>query len=101
MASQGSILVLSGHMLCLAQEIRTFSANWWKEQGCLVNMVSFIKVVMCLWCRLGQVTHMVGDGHNIADFTFVENAVHAHVLAGVFVFSLNTSSAFCSRFSVD
>lgn len=31
--------------------------------------------------KSGKVTHMIGEGHNITDFTFVDNVVHAHILA--------------------
>ncbi len=31
--------------------------------------------------REGEITHTVGDGKNIVDFTYVQNVVHAHVLA--------------------
>lgn len=31
--------------------------------------------------REGDITHFVGDGQNLCDFTFVGNAVHAHLLA--------------------
>jgi len=29
----------------------------------------------------GSITHMVGEGLNVTDFTYVENVVHAHILA--------------------
>jgi len=31
--------------------------------------------------REGKITHMIGEGHNITDFTFIDNVVHAHMLA--------------------
>lgn len=31
--------------------------------------------------RSGDITHMIGEGQNVVDFTFVENAVYAHILA--------------------
>lgn len=31
--------------------------------------------------RKGEVSHVVGEGDNIVDFTYIDNAVHAHVLA--------------------
>jgi sterol-4alpha-carboxylate 3-dehydrogenase (decarboxylating) len=31
--------------------------------------------------RNGEITHVIGDGLNVCDFTYVENAVHAHLLA--------------------
>lgn len=30
--------------------------------------------------REGDITHMIGDGLNVCDFTYVANAVHAHLL---------------------
>jgi len=33
--------------------------------------------------RRGDLTHMIGDGSNVSDFTFVDNAVHAHLLAAL------------------
>jgi len=29
----------------------------------------------------GDITHMIGEGHNVCDFTYVDNVVYAHVLA--------------------
>jgi len=31
--------------------------------------------------REGEITHMIGDGSNVVDFTYVDNAVLAHLLA--------------------
>eukprot|EP01083_Nonionella_stella_P008979 26025_1 len=31
--------------------------------------------------RAGKISHMIGEGHNITDFTYIDNVVHAHVLA--------------------
>ena len=31
--------------------------------------------------RVGQITHRIGDGLNLADFTYIDNVVHAHILA--------------------
>lgn len=31
--------------------------------------------------RAGKITHMIGEGHNITDFTYIDNIVHAHILA--------------------
>lgn len=31
--------------------------------------------------RRGDVTHIIGDGENVTDFTFIDNVVHAHMLA--------------------
>jgi len=31
--------------------------------------------------RAGKITHMIGEGHNITDFTFIDNIVAAHLLA--------------------
>lgn len=31
--------------------------------------------------RDGDITHMIGDGMNVVDFTYIENAVYAHLLA--------------------
>jgi len=31
--------------------------------------------------RTGDITHMIGEGHNVTDFTYVDNVVYAHVLA--------------------
>eukprot|EP00485_Elphidium_margaritaceum_P004237 CAMPEP_0202695694 /NCGR_PEP_ID=MMETSP1385-20130828/9236_1 /ASSEMBLY_ACC=CAM_ASM_000861 /TAXON_ID=933848 /ORGANISM="Elphidium margaritaceum" /LENGTH=377 /DNA_ID=CAMNT_0049351767 /DNA_START=419 /DNA_END=1552 /DNA_ORIENTATION=+ len=31
--------------------------------------------------RAGKITHMIGEGHNITDFTYIDNVVHAHMLA--------------------
>jgi len=31
--------------------------------------------------RRGDITHIIGDGDNVTDFTFVDNVVHAHMLA--------------------
>jgi len=31
--------------------------------------------------RAGKITHMIGEGHNITDFTYIDNVVHAHLLA--------------------
>jgi sterol-4alpha-carboxylate 3-dehydrogenase (decarboxylating) len=31
--------------------------------------------------REGDITHLIGDGANVCDFTYVINAVHAHILA--------------------
>ncbi len=31
--------------------------------------------------REGDITHLIGDGRNVVDFTYVENAVYAHLLA--------------------
>lgn len=30
--------------------------------------------------RSGDITHMVGDGRNVADFTYIDNLVHALLL---------------------
>jgi len=29
----------------------------------------------------GDMTHMIGEGHNVVDFTYVDNVVYAHILA--------------------
>jgi len=29
----------------------------------------------------GQLTHIIGEGHNLGDFTYIDNVVYAHVLA--------------------
>merc|ERR1740123_600860 len=31
--------------------------------------------------RHGKITHMIGEGHNITDFTYIDNVVYAHLLA--------------------
>eukprot|EP01083_Nonionella_stella_P085915 238374_1 len=31
--------------------------------------------------RAGKISHMIGEGHNITDFTYIDNVVHAHMLA--------------------
>eukprot|EP01083_Nonionella_stella_P199676 732015_1 len=31
--------------------------------------------------RAGKISHMIGEGNNITDFTYIDNVVHAHVLA--------------------
>lgn len=38
----------------------------------------------------GVLTHIIGDGRNLADFTFIDNVVYAHYLAAL---NLNPSSA--------
>jgi len=35
---------------------------------------------LVLKAQKGKITHMLGEGHNIADFTFIDNVVHAHLL---------------------
>jgi len=35
---------------------------------------------LVLKAQKGKITHMLGEGHNIADFTYIENVVHAHLL---------------------
>ena len=35
---------------------------------------------LVLKAQKGKITHMIGEGHNIADFTFIDNVVHAHLL---------------------
>merc|ERR1711964_62195 len=36
---------------------------------------------LCRKTQAGEVSHVVGEGDNIVDFTYIDNAVHAHVLA--------------------
>ncbi|ETO14114.1 3beta-hydroxysteroid-dehydrogenase/decarboxylase isoform 2 [Reticulomyxa filosa] len=31
--------------------------------------------------KRGELTHMIGEGHNVTDFTYIDNVVHAHILA--------------------
>lgn len=31
--------------------------------------------------KQGEITHMIGEGHNVVDFTYVDNVVYAHLLA--------------------
>lgn len=43
--------------------------------------------------RAGKITHMIGEGHNITDFTYIDNVVHAHMLAAKGLKSSNAVAA--------
>merc|ERR1711920_1153434 len=43
--------------------------------------------------RHGKITHMIGEGHNITDFTYIDNAVYAHLLAAKSLATTNPTAA--------
>ena len=43
--------------------------------------------------RAGKITHMIGEGHNITDFTYIDNVVHAHILASKHLKQSNATAA--------
>ena len=42
--------------------------------------------------REGEMTHMIGDGSNVVDFTYIDNVILAHVLASEHLVRLTVTS---------
>ena len=48
---------------------------------------------VCEKAREGEMTHMIGDGSNVVDFTYIDNVILAHVLASEHLVQHRHSSA--------